>query len=547
MNSSEPLNAVSRLMPADVTLWDVIIAGGGLAGLGLAKQLKEATPELAIVVVEKQGFPRPRAIAKVGESTVEIGSHYLSHHLGLMQHLKDQHLKKFGIRIFFGAPADDFARQDELGASQTFGIPTYQIDRGDIENHLADEVRTLGVTLIDQADILQLDTSAVTGAAHNKQLVIRTAAGEQTLRGHWLVDTAGRASLLKNHLNLAAKNEHKSNAVWFRVDRKITLDDWCDSPEWRGRCMPEGRRWLSTNHLVGPGYWVWIIPLASGVTSIGIVLDDSAFDASGIADQSSALAWLGQHQPRCAAAIGDARFLDFVLLQDYSYDCKQLFSDQRWAISGEAGVFADPFYSPGSDFIAFANGFICSLITAERRGQDIRVQAVVYERLLRSIYQNTLSLYTGQYGGFGDRVMMGLKLLWDYSYYWGVLSLLYFRDALCDFERIRPLAGELQKAQQLNQSIQSLFRHRAERRLQLPNRGVFMDQYQIPCLQFFNKVLIEESKLPLADELARNMALVEQVAEAVRDMLGDMPDLNISDSERELLGGYRLKILGNGG
>jgi hypothetical protein len=221
-----------------------------------------------------------------------------------------------------------------------------------------------------------------------------------------------------------------------------------------------------------------------------------------------------------------------------------VFSDQRWAVVGEAGVFADPFYSPGSDFIAFANGFISSLITAERRGQDIRVQTVVYERLLRSVYQNTLSLYTGQYGGFGDRVMMGLKLLWDYSYYWGVLSLLYFRDALCDFERIRPLAGELHKAQQLNQSIQALFRQRAERRLQLPNRGVFMDQYQIPCLQFFNKVLMEDPKLPLADELARNMAQVEQVAEAVRDMLGENPALEISPCERELLGDYRIKILG---
>ncbi|QEY11851.1 NAD(P)/FAD-dependent oxidoreductase [Cellvibrio sp. KY-YJ-3] len=546
MNSPEILDA-AELASGHVTLWDVIIAGGGLAGLGLAKQLKQANPELSIVVVEKQGFPRPRAIAKVGESTVEIGSHYLSHHLGLLQHLKDKHLKKFGIRIFFGEPADDFSRQDELGASQTFGIPTYQIDRGDIENHLAAELQALGVTLIDKADILQLDVRAETGTAYDKQLVIRSATVEQTLRGHWLVDTAGRASLLKNHLKLAAKNEHKSNAVWFRIDRTITLDDWCENPEWQARCRPEGRRWLSTNHLVGPGYWVWIIPLASGVTSIGIVMDDIAFDASGIADQTSAMAWLAQHQPRCAAAIGDARFLDFVLLQDYSYDCKQLFSDQRWAIAGEAGLFADPFYSPGSDFIAFANGFICSLITAERRGQDIRVQALVYEKLLRSIYQNTLSLYTGQYGGFGDRVMMGLKLLWDYSYYWGVLSLLYFRDALCDFERIRPLAGELQKAQQLNQSIQALFRTRAERRLQLPNRGVFMDQYQIPCLQFFNKVLMEAPVLPLPEELARNMALVEQVAAAVRDMLGDAPELRISDAERELLGAYRLKILGNGG
>ena len=539
-----PIEPTDQAASATIRLCDVIIAGGGLAGLGLAKQLKTANPALAIVIVEKQAFPRPLAIAKVGESTVEIGSHYLAQHLGLRQHLKDRHLKKFGIRIFFGAAADDFSAQDELGASQSFGIPTYQIDRGDIENYLARELQALGVTLIDNARIVQLELGEGIQPAHNKKLLVRTPAGEQIICGHWLVDTAGRASLLKNHLQLAAKNEHKSNAVWFRVERNIKLDDWSENAAWQARCRPEGRRWLSTNHLVGPGYWVWIIPLASGVTSIGIVLDDTAFAAAAIQDKTSAMAWLAQHQARLANAIGDARFLDFVGLTDYSYDCKQVFSDQGWAIAGEAGFFADPFYSPGSDFIAFANSFICSLIIAERSGQDIRVQALVYEKLLRSIYQNTLSLYTGQYGGFGDRVMMGLKLLWDYSYYWGVLSLLYFRNALCEFERIRPLAGELQKAQQLNQSIQALFRARAERRLQLPNRGVFMDQYQIPCLQFFNRVLMEEPALPLHDELARNMALVGQVAEAVRDMLGDSPALAISEAERELLGDYRLQVLG---
>ena len=41
-----------------------------------------------------------------GESTVEIGSHYLSNTLGLKDHLKKEHLKKFGIRMFFGE-ADD--------------------------------------------------------------------------------------------------------------------------------------------------------------------------------------------------------------------------------------------------------------------------------------------------------------------------------------------------------------------------------------------------------------------------------------------------------
>lgn len=517
---------------------DVIIAGGGLAGLGLAYQLKMATPTLDIVVLEKNSFPRPMAIAKVGESTVEIGSHYLAHHLGLAQHLQDAHLKKFGIRMFLGEAAPDFSLQDELGASQTFGIPTYQIDRGEIENHLATKVQTAGVEIIECADVIELNATGT-----RKKVVINTRAGAQELSSRWLFDAAGRASLLKQHLGLAKKNAHKAHAVWFRIDRKIIIDDWSASPSWHARCMPEGRRWLSTNHLTGAGYWVWIIPLASGVTSIGIVMDDEAFQASDIDSAAAAMCWLHQHQKRCADAIEGANFLDFVVLQDYSYDCQKMLSDQGWGITGEAGCFADPFYSPGSDFIAFSNGFITDLVATEARGEDPRFKTLFYEKLFKSIYDNTLSLYVDQYGGFGDRRMMGLKLLWDYSYYWGVLSLLFFRNALTDTAVIRELSPMLLQTQTLNQKVQAHFRARAAKRLVLPPKGLFMDQYQIPCLLHFNAVLQRPGNTDCATDLRENLVLIERIATAVIDMLGENPALAGSDEERELLGDYRKLIL----
>lgn len=517
---------------------DVIIIGGGLAGLGLAYQIKKGSPELEITVIEKRQFPLPRAIAKVGESTVEIGSRYLSHVLDLQEHLTQDHLKKFGIRIFFGETDNDFSMQDELGASQVFGIPTYQIDRGDIENHLAEKIKRMGITLYDDADITTFELGK------NNHRIVLTRQGEQhEVASSWLVDASGRRAFIKQELNLAKPNAHNANAVWFRIDRRIEIDAWSDDQTWRNKCSPQDRRWLSTNHLVGPGYWVWIIPLASGVTSIGIVMDDQALEESGISCQETAMAWLEQNQRRCAEAIHGANFLDFVVLKDYSYDCKQVYSDDGWAITGEAGLFADPFYSPGSDFIAIGNNFISELVQSSFKNEDTRFQRALYEKLFFSIYNNTLSLYTDQYGGFGDRQMMALKLLWDYSYYWGALSLLYFRNVLPDISAMRQLNPVLQKAQMLNQNVQKHFRQRAKERRQLSNRGVFMDQYQIPCLRHFNQLLMKEDSESTEQDLSQNVEMLEKIANYTIDMLENQNSLDISEEERELLGNYREKVL----
>ncbi|MDC0361735.1 tryptophan 7-halogenase [Halioglobus sp.] len=513
---------------------DIIIAGGGLAGLGLAHQLISKTPDADITVLEKYSFPRPKAISKVGESTVEIGSRYLSHTLGLQKHLETDQLKKFGIRMFFGDPAQDFSMQDELGASQAFGIPTYQVDRGSLENQLAQEVQARGVKIIDNASI---DSLAINDKQHKVR--INSAGDPLDIETQWLLDASGRASLVKKRMELTEKNSHKSNAIWFRIDRRIEVDSWTHDEAWQNRCEPRGQRWLSTNHLVGPGYWVWIIPIGSTVTSIGIVMDDTAFIDAAIDSRISAMRWLHKNQPRCAEAIEGASFLDFVVLKDYSYSCKRLFSADKWAITGEAGVFTDPFYSPGSDLIAIGNSFIADIVTAQIDGEDFRMKSALFENIFKSIYTNTLSLYAGLYGGFGDRKMMSVKLLWDYSYYWGVLSLLYFNDALADLKILQVVNPLLQRAQLLNMEMQKQFAARANMRLTLDNRGVFMDQYQIPCLHHFNKALMRADGANTLVQLKENLDFLEIIADAVKDMLSSGRESHGSDAQADLIGDYR--------
>ncbi|MGV3742424.1 MAG: NAD(P)/FAD-dependent oxidoreductase [Burkholderiaceae bacterium] len=435
---------------------DVAILGGGLAGLTLSLQLKKRFPDLSIRVLERRAHPVPLAAHKVGESSVEIAAHYFDTVLGLKQHLMEDQLKKFGFRFFFSEGRRDFDKVTELGASRALPTGSYQIDRGIFENKLGKLALEAGVDFIDQAVVREFAINET----EPHRVVYEAKGAMHELRCRWLIDASGRAGLIKRKLDLAQTNDHNAGAVWFRIANHINVDEWSDDPQWLKRCNPPNR-WLSTSHLVGKGYWVWLIPLASGSHSVGIVVDNDTHPVDSINSFEKAMAWLEIHQPRLFDHLRNERdkLQDFAFFKRFSYGCKQVYSGkQRWALTGEAGLFLDPFYSPGSDFIATSNTFVTELIAHDRNKGPVAMYAELYDQVYQTLYRTMLSLYQGQYDLFADPEVMPHKVAWDYTYYWGVMCPLFYQNKLVDIGVMGRMQKPLAQSQELNQAVQNFLR-----------------------------------------------------------------------------------------
>lgn len=499
---------------------DVTVLGGGLAGLSFALQCRQKLPNAKITVLEKREHPVPEAAFKVGESTVEVAAHYFANVLGLKQHILEDQLPKLGLRFFF--PAGDNSKIEdrlELGGKRYAPCPSYQLDRGRFENYLADRCLEQGIDFVQRAKIKDVEIGR-RGAGHTVSYEVDREP--KMVQSKWVVDASGRRAFLKRKLGMQKESPHIGNAAWFRFSQHIKIDDWSDDESWQQGHDGKTARWYSTNHLMGQGYWVWLIPLASGSTSIGIVAAEEYHSISDFNSFDKALAWLEKHEPQCARAVRDNQenLQDFRAIKRYAVECDQVFSSQRWGITGEAGFFHDPFYSPGSDFIAFSNTFLTDLIHRDLTGRGFRIRAYSYDKIFKRFYYGTATAYQDQYRMFGNSTVMPVKILWDYLVYWSITGFIYMHDRTCHQTMYMRNMARLSRLSKLNHFMQEFFRQWHEATQDVEASGT-VDISQIPLVREANQRLKDEmSNSQFTRQFGINLAQLETLAREIVEQSG---------------------------
>ncbi len=440
---------------------DVAIVGGGLAGLTLALQLSRRRNDLHVMVIDRGRRPAPERTSTVGESFAELGSHYLRDVVGLADHLDSRQLPKFGLRFFVG-DQEDLADRFELGVLGTdlctvengrlAGLPlrTHQVDRGRLENELAVRCVASGVELRSGTSVERTELGP-------DRHVLRLSGDEGgVVEARWVVFATGVDG--PGDRPAWRSLNHRATAVWLRVEGDLDVGSWSDRPEFLARTPPSFRR-LSTNHLLGRGYWMWVIPLPTGVTSVGVVADPDVVDLSP-RSYPDLLEWIEPRDARLAAELAATRPAD-ERLHTASLEAgvaPKCFSGDRWAVVGQSAAFVDVLYSPGADLIALGNTLVSDLVERDLDDGRIAGRCAIADRVFQGLAEGFAEIYRGHYANFGTREVVGTKVLWDSALYFGFNTMLFRHGLSGDPAFLSRIQPELLTVRSLQARIQGRLR-----------------------------------------------------------------------------------------
>jgi flavin-dependent dehydrogenase len=416
------------LLSASATPWDVIIIGGALSGSATATLLLRRNPRARVLIVERD----PAFKRRVGESTVEVSAYFLGRVLDLTDHLLEKHLVKQGLRFWFhNERATTLGECSETGPGYNVRLPGYQVDRSVLDEEVLTRAVTAGARLLRPAKVRSiklapggLQTLELESVAASDSL---SPAPCSSLQARWVVDASGFASVLARREGwLRPNTAHPTASVWTR---------WSGVKNWDSRALAEkfpayGRRTkavrhTATNHLVGLGWWAWVIPLKGGDVSIGVVFDQRLLDLPEGERLGDRLRTLLDTHPAARELLADATWHrgDVHFRRNLAYR-STTFAGDGYALVGDAAAFIDPFYSPGMDWIAYTTSATAALLDGSLRSKPKAPRLARHNEAFSHSYDRWFAaVYQDKYYYMADHELMTLAFRLDLGlYYLGVVS-----------------------------------------------------------------------------------------------------------------------------
>ena len=301
---------------------DVLVIGGGPGGSACATLL--ADRGFAVALLERAAFPREH----VGESLLPASIPVLEQ-LGAMPAIEAAgFVAKRGATLVWGKDPDPWSWYFADDPEQR---PTsFQVVRSEFDKILLDNARAHGVDVRERHQAIDVEFEA------ERPTAVRYLheGKEGRIEPRFVVDASGQAALLSRKLQLQQWDSFFQNLAVYGYYRGAKHLE----PPNDGNIFIE-----SYEH-----GWLWKIPLHTGVTSVGAVVDKEIgqsglreHGASGFLAAQIALA------PHTRALLQDAQLVGEPQVErDWSYRSSS-FAGDGYVLVGDAACFVDPLFSSG--------------------------------------------------------------------------------------------------------------------------------------------------------------------------------------------------------
>jgi flavin-dependent dehydrogenase len=353
---------------------DVGIIGGGPGGSTSAIYLRRRG--YRVVLLDKERFPR----FHIGESLLpfnleifdEIGIHDDLRRAGFVE----KHAAEFATSD--GRLDEKFYFRNGLVSGHPMA---YQVLRSEFDHIVLKRAAAEGADVREE--------NAVTDCSlrpDRVELRVEPREGSPyTLRCKMLIDASGQHTFLASRLNLKRLyRDHLKLALFSHFEN-------CDRA-----AGEEGGNIIIFS--LQDGGWIWFIPLARGVTSVGLVMGHQKVKAHE-GELESLFSERIQATPALASRMTRAKRVAPVrTISNFSYSAAK-FAGDRFILVGDAAAFLDPIFSSGV-YMAMSSAKVAAEavdqafrkndFTARRfRGYERiqRRQLSVYFRLIRAYYR----------------------------------------------------------------------------------------------------------------------------------------------------------------
>jgi flavin-dependent dehydrogenase len=301
---------------------DVIVIGGGPAGSTAAALLAESGHR--VTLLEKARHPR----FHIGESLLPANLP-LFRRLGVAREVHAVGMEKWGVE--FHSPVHGRAQSYRFADSWNRDPPhAYEVRRSQLDEILIRRAGALGATVVEGCRAQEVELLGDEGV----RVHARHESGEgQTWRAPYLIDASGRDTLLGTRLGIKRRNRrHDSSSVYAHFRGAWRHED----PR---RAGDIAIFWFEHG-------WFWFIPLADGITSVGVVAWPYYMKGRDKPVREFFLDTIALSPPLAERLAGAELASEVEATGNYSYRCTRPYG-RRWLLAGDAYSFIDPVFSSG--------------------------------------------------------------------------------------------------------------------------------------------------------------------------------------------------------